>query len=68
MGLSGRWDVDAMSLGMRHDPDFQQSKKNLNMTRLSSGEYFTVAVPKGEGVPEVLEGEDIVNKRLKFGW
>jgi hypothetical protein len=68
MGLADRWNFKKMGGEMRADKDFQDSKKMLNMARVRSGEYFTVQVPKVDGVPGVLEGEDILNNELKFNW
>lgn len=67
-GLTDRWNIDRMGRWMRDHSDYQDNKRRLNMDKVKSGECFTVPFPKWEGVPEVLEGDDVVNGKLKFDW
>lgn len=68
MGLTDRWNIDRMGRWMRDHDDYQDNKKRLNLDKIHGGEFFTVPLPRYDGVPEVLEGDDIVNHKLKFDW
>lgn len=68
MGLTDRWNINRMARWMRDHDDYQNNKKRLNSDKINSREFFAVPFPRYDGVPEVLEGCDVVNNKLKFDW